>query len=113
MFQAVSKQALRRAQPTRSGWLKSFHSSAPARSKKCNPKDWKIVPTAPGNQDLVFFNKVDRTVTRYTPEGMTAAEIMQIPRAKKYLVHESVAEWYIKHMAEKKKRHREQGSFHD
>ncbi|KAH6905011.1 hypothetical protein BKA70DRAFT_1431585 [Coprinopsis sp. MPI-PUGE-AT-0042] len=91
------------------GLTSSFHSSAPAMAKKYNPKDWKIVPTAPGNQDLVFSNKVEGIITSYTPEGMTAAEIMQIPRAKKYLVHESVAEWYIKHMAEKKKHHLEKG----
>ncbi|KAH6904993.1 hypothetical protein BKA70DRAFT_1226197 [Coprinopsis sp. MPI-PUGE-AT-0042] len=86
---------------TSAGLESGFHSSAPAMGKnsKYDPKERRIFPTFPGNQELVFNNVVDRTVTWYTPAGMTASEIMQIPYATKYLANEGVAEWYIEHMA--------------
>ncbi|KAH6873759.1 hypothetical protein BKA70DRAFT_1577661 [Coprinopsis sp. MPI-PUGE-AT-0042] len=89
------------------GPASSFHSSAAVMSKRYGPKEWRIIPCAPGNTDFVFNNVVEGTMTWYTPEGMTAAEIMQIPRAKNYLLHEGVAE------SEQKKRDRAKGIFQD
>lgn len=80
---------------------------------KYNPKDWVIIANAPGNRELMFANVVENTKTWYTPEGMTAAEIMQIPRVKKFLEDEEAAECYIKQMTEQKKRDRENGVFQD
>ncbi|KAH6905031.1 hypothetical protein BKA70DRAFT_1565413 [Coprinopsis sp. MPI-PUGE-AT-0042] len=112
MFRAALKRTLS-ARPVTSGLASSFRSSAPVMSKKYNPKDWVIVPSAPGDQELMFANVVDNTMTWYTPEGMTAAEIMQIPDAKKFLKDEEGAEFYIKKMAEEKKRDQENGVFQD
>ncbi|KAH6905298.1 hypothetical protein BKA70DRAFT_1431387 [Coprinopsis sp. MPI-PUGE-AT-0042] len=137
MFRAALKRTLS-ARPMTSGLASSFRSSAPAMSKKVslhvfvspsislrnfgqiltyspkyNPKDWVIVPSAPGDQELMFANVVDNTMTWYTPEGMTAAEIMQIPDAKEFLKDEEGAEFYIKKMAEEKKRDQENGVFQD
>jgi hypothetical protein len=78
-----------------------------------NPKDWRLLVCSPGGCDLAFVNVVDRANSWYTPEGMTAAEIMQIPRAKRLFGDESGAERYIKLMAEKKKRAEEKGIFQD
>jgi hypothetical protein len=78
-----------------------------------NPKDWRIVVAAPGDYDLAFVNDVDGGISWYTPEGMTAAEIMQVPRAKRFFGNESGAECYIKRMAEKKRRAEEKGIFQD
>ncbi|KAH6901531.1 hypothetical protein BKA70DRAFT_1229701 [Coprinopsis sp. MPI-PUGE-AT-0042] len=88
-------------------------SSAPTMNKKYNPADWVIVANAPGNRELMFVNVADNTKTWYTPEGMTAAEIMQIPHSKKFLQNEEGAEFYIKRMAEEKKRDRENGVFQE
>jgi ABC-type proline/glycine betaine transport system substrate-binding protein len=61
----------------------------------------------------MFTNIVDNTITWYTPEGMTAAEIMQIPKAKKFMQDEEGAELYIKQMAEQKKKDQAGGVFQD
>ncbi|KAH6904995.1 hypothetical protein BKA70DRAFT_1431571 [Coprinopsis sp. MPI-PUGE-AT-0042] len=113
MFRAALKRAPYARPMTSARVESSFHSSTPARNKKCNPKEWRIAPTAPGDCEFVFMNMVDQTHTFYTPEGMTAAEIMQIPRARKYLWDEETAKFYIKLRAEKKKRARENGIFQD
>ncbi|KAH6904998.1 hypothetical protein BKA70DRAFT_1565391 [Coprinopsis sp. MPI-PUGE-AT-0042] len=112
MFRAVLKRALfARPAMTSAGLETSFHSSAPAMRKKYNPKEWQIVPTAPGNQELAFANLADGKDTWYTPEGMTAAEIMQIPKAKRFFKDEESADFYIKYMAEQKKQDRAKGIF--
>jgi hypothetical protein len=80
-------------------------------SLQYKPKDWRIIVCAPGDYDLAFVNPVDGGDTWYTPEGMTAAEIMQIPRAKRFFRDEFGAECYIKRMAERKRRNREKGIF--
>jgi len=49
-----------------------------------NPKDWRIISTAPGNQELSFVNDKLKLSTWYYPEGATAAQIMQIPDAKRW-----------------------------
>jgi hypothetical protein len=82
-------------------------------SLQYNPKDWRLLACSPGGCDLAFVNDVDGSNSWYTPEGMTAAEIMQIPRAKKFFGDESGAERYIKLMAAKKKRSQEKGIFQD
>lgn len=37
-----------------------------------------------GGLELAFFHRKGPEATGYTPEGMTAEEILAIPRAKKY-----------------------------
>ena len=58
---------------------------------------------------MMFQNRVEGTYTWYTPEGMTAAEIMQIPTAKNFFPDEKSAQWYIDKMAEQKKEHQAKG----
>lgn len=61
----------------------------------------------------MFSNNADQTMTWYTPEGMSAAEIMEIPDAKNFFKDEDSARYYIEDMAEVKKKHREEGIFQD
>jgi hypothetical protein len=65
----------------------------------------------PGGSEIAFINTVDGGDTWYTPEGMTAAEIMQIPGSKRLFGDESGAERYIKIKAEHKRRTEEKGMF--
>ncbi|KAJ3515126.1 hypothetical protein NMY22_g14530 [Coprinellus aureogranulatus] len=77
-------------------------TSAPAEPKKYNPKDWVIIGASPGNVDMMFRNHVEDTYTWYTPEGMTAEEIMQIPTAKEFFGNLAAAQWYIDDKAREK-----------
>ncbi|KAJ3510765.1 hypothetical protein NMY22_g15871 [Coprinellus aureogranulatus] len=70
--------------------------------KKYKPKDWVITGTSSGNLDMMFGNVVDQSYTWYTPKGMTAKEIMQIPNAKQFFRNEKQAQWYIDHKAKEK-----------
>ncbi|KAJ3508683.1 hypothetical protein NMY22_g16534 [Coprinellus aureogranulatus] len=79
----------------------SSSTSASAMPKK-NPKDWEIIGTSPGNVDMMFQNRVEGTYTWYTPEGMAAEEIMQIPTAKDFFVDVDAARWYIDYKAKEK-----------
>ncbi|PPQ71920.1 hypothetical protein CVT26_007181 [Gymnopilus dilepis] len=69
-----------------------------------NPKDWKLVEGSPGGVDLLFVHRKTDERTWYTPEGMSAEEILAIPRAKKYWSTVEEVEKYIKEMAEEKAR---------
>ncbi|KAJ3532458.1 hypothetical protein NMY22_g3508 [Coprinellus aureogranulatus] len=76
---------------------------------KYNPQDWVIVGASPGNLDMAFQNVVDNSLTWYTPEGMTAEEIMQIPTAKNFFQDEKAAQWYIDAKAKEKAELRAKG----
>jgi len=67
-----------------------------------NPKDWKIIETSPGGVELEFFNKKTGASTWYTPEGMSAADILAIPDAKNYWSTVKDVKEYIKEMADQK-----------
>ena len=69
---------------------------------KFTPKDWQIIETSPGGVDCDFVNKKTGEETWYTPEGMTAAEILAIPGAKKFFPTLERAEAYIKIKKEEK-----------
>ncbi|KAJ3510767.1 hypothetical protein NMY22_g15873 [Coprinellus aureogranulatus] len=77
-------------------------SSPKTPPKKYNPKDWVITGTSSGNLDMKFGNAVDQSFTWYTPEGMTAEEIMQIPNAKNFFRDAKQAQWYIDDKAKEK-----------
>jgi len=52
--------------------------------------------------DRDFFNEKTGASTWYTPEGMSAADILAIPDAKKYWSTVKDVEEYIKEMADQK-----------
>ena len=70
--------------------------------RKHNPKDWKIIEESPSGLERTFFNRKTVESTWYTPQGMTASEILEVPGAKKYWSTAEEAERYIKEMAEEK-----------
>ena len=67
-----------------------------------NPKDWKIIETSPSGIERDFVNKKTGQSTWYTPEGMSASDILSIPGAKKYWSTIEEVEEYIKEMADQK-----------
>ncbi|KAF9479896.1 hypothetical protein BDN70DRAFT_878325 [Pholiota conissans] len=70
--------------------------------KQIIPEDWTIIATSPGGVDKDFYNQKTGEQTWYTPEGMTAAEILRVPGAEKYWFDEADAEAYIREMAKQK-----------
>lgn len=66
------------------------------------PKHWRIIETSPSGLELTFTNDKTGECTWYTPEGMTAAEILAIPGAKKHWRSIGDVERYMKEMAESK-----------
>ncbi|KIM35481.1 hypothetical protein M413DRAFT_14550 [Hebeloma cylindrosporum] len=68
------------------------------------PEDWYIVETSPGGVERDFVNRKTGESTWYTPEGMTAEEILAIPDAKKYWWTTKQVEKYMKEMAAQKAR---------
>jgi len=71
-------------------------------SKKFVPEDWKIIETSPGGVDKDFYNSKTKEHTWYTPEGMSAAEILSVPDAKKYWSSIKEVEKYMEKMATQK-----------
>jgi len=78
-------------------WYLSIQSS-----KAFVPQDWKIIETSPGGLDKDFVNIKTNKSTWYTPEGATAAEILEVPDASKYWSSVQEVEKYIKKMAAEK-----------
>jgi len=68
------------------------------------PQDWKILRTSPSGLELTFTNDKTGESTWYTPQGMTSAEILAIPGAKKHWGSTEQVEEYIKKMAQEKAR---------
>jgi len=68
------------------------------------PEDWRIIKTSPGGRDKDFVNDKTGEQTWYTPEGMTAEEILRVPGAREYWNSVSDVQEYIKEMAEQKAR---------
>ncbi|KIM35475.1 hypothetical protein M413DRAFT_348846 [Hebeloma cylindrosporum] len=66
------------------------------------PEDWYIIETNSGGREKEFVNRKTRELTWYTPEGMTAEEILAVPGAKKYWSTTAKVEKYIKEMAAEK-----------
>ncbi|KAF8966087.1 hypothetical protein BDZ97DRAFT_1756795 [Flammula alnicola] len=66
------------------------------------PRDWKIIETSPSGLERTFSNEKTGESTWYTPEGMSAAEILAIPDAKKYWSTTEEVEKYIRAMAAEK-----------
>ena len=74
------------------------------------PTDWELLDTSYGyDNTLTFFNQKTADFTYYTPKGMTAEELMQIPYASAYFDTKEVAEAYIKERAVKRQRDAEEG----
>ncbi|KAJ3510694.1 hypothetical protein NLJ89_g4530 [Agrocybe chaxingu] len=67
-----------------------------------DPQDWYTIATSSGGRDLSFEHRVTGEHSWYTPEGMTAAEIMEIPNASKHFRSVEDAKFYIKKMAAEK-----------
>ncbi|KDR70554.1 hypothetical protein GALMADRAFT_254632 [Galerina marginata CBS 339.88] len=81
-----------------------LYHSTPAFNMSSLPADWKIIETSPGGVELDFVNKVTGESTWYTPEGMSATDILAIPDAKKYWSKAEEVEVYIKEKADEKKK---------
>jgi hypothetical protein len=58
-----------------------------------------MVETFPGGVDFVFRNRVTGEITWYTPKGMTAEDILQIPRARRYWAIKEDVEAFMERMA--------------
>ncbi|KIM37925.1 hypothetical protein M413DRAFT_448189 [Hebeloma cylindrosporum] len=71
-------------------------------SSHSNPKDWKIIETSSGGLERDFYNEKTGESTWYTPEGMSASDILAIPDAKKYWSTVEQVELYIREMAAQK-----------
>jgi hypothetical protein len=68
------------------------------------PKDWKIIEASPGGVDLAFYNRKTGETTWYTPEGMSAEEMLQIPRARVYWRDKEQVEEFMERMATRKEK---------
>ncbi|KIM35471.1 hypothetical protein M413DRAFT_430813 [Hebeloma cylindrosporum] len=79
-------------------------SSITEKPTNFNPEDWYIVETSPGGNERNFANSKTGEVTWYTPEGMTAEEILAIPDANKYWWTVKDVKRYMKEMAKQKAR---------
>ncbi|KAF9531838.1 hypothetical protein CPB83DRAFT_903985 [Crepidotus variabilis] len=79
-------------------------TSALRMPKPYTPADWRIIETSPSGLERTFTNDKTGEETWYTPDGMTASEILKIPGAKKYWKNESDVQKYIKEMAAEKAR---------
>jgi hypothetical protein len=66
------------------------------------PKDWKIIETSPGGVDLSFYNRKTGEATWYTPKGMSAEDILQIPQAQVYWRNKEHVEEFMEEMAKRK-----------
>jgi hypothetical protein len=73
------------------------------------PADWSFLEASPGGLDFNFVNRKTNKMVLYTPEGMTAEDLMQIPRAGKYFSSKEEAEEYIKRMVAERQRDTESG----
>jgi hypothetical protein len=62
-----------------------------------------------GRLDLHFFNRKTNKLVLYTPEGMTAEDLMQIPDAGNYFLSKEEAEEYIKWMVAVRQRDTQSG----
>ncbi|RDB15122.1 hypothetical protein Hypma_012668 [Hypsizygus marmoreus] len=76
------------------------------------PADWRIIETSPGGIDRSFVNDKTGESTWYTPKGLSADEILQIPGAKKYWSTKEKVEEYVQQMnaEEEKYRGKDDGS---
>ncbi|KDR70550.1 hypothetical protein GALMADRAFT_159776 [Galerina marginata CBS 339.88] len=90
-----------------------YHTTQALRmpESKFNPEDWRIIKTSPGGIDRDFVNRKTGESTWYTPEGMSAAEILAVPGAREYWSTVKEVEEYIKEKAEEKKRNGERTSW--
>ena len=66
------------------------------------PNDCIIVKTSPGAVECEFVNTKTDIATWFTPEGMSAADILAIPDAKKYWSTIEEVERYIELMNKEK-----------
>jgi hypothetical protein len=73
------------------------------------PADWVFIEASPGGLDLHFYNKKTHEVTMYTPKGMVAEELIQIPGAGKYFYSKENAAEYIKRIAAERQTDAEAG----
>jgi hypothetical protein len=74
------------------------------------PTDWELLDMSYGyDNTLTFFNEKTGEITDYTPKGMTAEELMQIPYASAYFDTKEVAEAYIEERAVKRQCDAEEG----
>ena len=64
--------------------------------------DWIIVKTSPGAVECEYVNTKTDIATWFTPEGMSAADILAIPYAKKYRSTITEVERYIELMNKEK-----------
>ncbi|KIM34843.1 hypothetical protein M413DRAFT_32983 [Hebeloma cylindrosporum] len=64
-----------------------------------NPANWKIIETHPGGIELEFYNRKTTECTWYTPEGMSATDILAVPDSKKYWSTIEKVERYMRKMA--------------
>ncbi|RDB30104.1 hypothetical protein Hypma_013843 [Hypsizygus marmoreus] len=83
---------------------RAIHSTSRlAMSKKSFlPADWRIIETSPSGLERTFVNDKTGESTWYTPVGMSADEILQIPGAKKYWSTKEQVEEYVQQMAAEK-----------
>ena len=88
-------------------WVKSTASSDGTNSsitpQARSPKNWKIVKTHSAGE-LSFYNGATGENSWYTPEGMTAEEILEIPGSNEYFKTKEQAQQYINQMAAEKAR---------